>query len=355
MRRYRLSLALVLAALAALGWIIEARVLAPPLVRTTTPRWGALAEGVYATGVVEPLAWAKVRTEAGGRLVSLMRVEGQDVAAGELLAQIDDQKQRARMAEIESRLRYLESERQRQRALVAGGAASRKTLELLQSELDQATAQRTMAAEALRQSRVTAPIAGRVLRREGRVGEVVDPGTVLFWIGSPRDRLIVAQIDEEYFPRVELGQRAFASADAHPGRSFAGRVVERTPFGDSDQRSFRIRIALDLEPGATPGAPDPAEALSLGMTVEVNVVVRSVDRALLVPRAAIAGSGLWVVDAGRAGHRPVRVGLRGRDLVEVSDGLAGDEEIVLDPPVSLVGGARVRSIRVPAENAAHSW
>ena len=352
MRRYRLSLALVLAALATLAWIIEARVLAPPLVRTTTPRWGPLAEGVYATGVVEPLAWAKVRTEAGGRLVSLMRAEGDDVAAGELLAQVDDQKQRARMAEIESRLRYLESERERQRALVIGGAASRKTLELLQSEFDQAAAQRTMAGEALRQSRVTAPIAGRVLRREGRVGEVVDPGTLLFWIGSPRDRLIVAQIDEEYFPRVELGQRAFASADAHPGRSFAGRVVERTPFGDSDQRSFRIRIALDVPSGAAPGA---ADALSLGMTVEVNVVVRSADRALLVPRAAIAGTGLWVVDAGRVGHRPIRVGLRGRDLVEVREGLVGDEEIVLDPPVSLVDGARVRPIRVPAENAAHSW
>ena len=348
MRRYRLSLVFILAALAALAWIVETRVLAPPLVRTTAPRWGPLAEGVYATGVVEPLAWAKVRTEAGGRLIALARAEGQDVAAGDLLAQIDDQKQRARMAEIESRLRYLEAERLRQRALVGGGAASRKTLELLQSEFDQAVAQRTMAAEALRQSRVTAPIAGRVLRREGRVGEVVDPGTLLFWIGSPRDRLIVAQIDEEYFPRVELGQRAFASADAHPGRSFPGRVIERTPFGDSDQRSYRIRIALD----AAPGAADPAEALALGMTVEVNVVVRSADRVLLVPRAAIAGSGLWVVDAGLAVHRPIRIGLRGRDLVEVREGLSGDEEIVLDPPVSLVGGARVRALRVPSENAA---
>jgi multidrug efflux pump subunit AcrA (membrane-fusion protein) len=88
------------------------------------------------------------------------------------------------------------------------------------------------------------------------------------------------------------------------------------------------------------------------MTVEVNVVVRSADRVLLVPRAAIAGSGLWVVDAGLAVHRPIRIGLRGRDLVEVREGLAGDEEIVLDPPVSLVGGARVRALRVPAENAA---
>ncbi len=59
MRRYRLSLVFILAALAALAWIVETRVLAPPLVRTTAPRWGPLAEGVYATGVVEPLAWAR--------------------------------------------------------------------------------------------------------------------------------------------------------------------------------------------------------------------------------------------------------------------------------------------------------
>ncbi|BBK29699.1 RND family efflux transporter MFP subunit [Stella humosa] len=351
MRRYRPSIALVIAALVILAWIVEARILAPPVLRTTTPRWGPLAEGVYATGVVEPLAWAKVRTEAGGRLVSLLVTEGQDVAAGELLAQIDDQKQRARIAELEARLRYLEAERERQRALVAGGAASRKTLELLHSEFDQAAAQRVVAGEELRQTRVTAPIGGRALRREGRVGEVVVPGTLLFWIGSPRAQLIVAQIDEEYFPRVEPGQRALVSADAHPGRSFAGRVIERTPFGDPDQRSFRIRIALDVAPGTL----EPAESLSLGMTVEVNVVVRSADRALLVPRASIAGTGLWVVEAGRTSYRPIRIGLRGRDLVEVLEGLVGDEEIVLDPPVSLVSGARVRPLREPAENAAHSW
>lgn len=61
-----------------------------------------------------------------------------------------------------------------------------------------------MAGEELRQTRVTAPIGGRALRREGRVGEVVVPGTLLFWIGSPRAQLIVAQIDEEYFPGSNL-------------------------------------------------------------------------------------------------------------------------------------------------------
>ncbi|MGE0723914.1 MAG: biotin/lipoyl-binding protein, partial [Alphaproteobacteria bacterium] len=128
-------LALIVAAVVlggAVAWVIEDRVLAPPQVRTTTPRWGPIAEGVYATGAVEAVEWAKVRTEAGGRLILLAREEGQDVAAGDLLAQIDDQKRRARLSEIESRIRYLEVERDRTRALAAGAIASRKTLQLIE-------------------------------------------------------------------------------------------------------------------------------------------------------------------------------------------------------------------------------
>ncbi|MCC7272189.1 MAG: efflux RND transporter periplasmic adaptor subunit [Alphaproteobacteria bacterium] len=341
MRRYGLTFLLVVAAAAALGWLLDERVLAPPLMRTTTPRWGSLAEGVYATGVVEPIEWAKVRTEATGRLLSLLREEGQDVVAGDLLAQIDDQKRRARLVEIESRIRYLEAERDRLRVLVGGGIASRKALELVDSDLDQARALRSAAMESLREARVTAPISGRILRREGRVGEVVDAGMVLFWIGGPTQRQIVADIDEEYFPRVRLHQRALAAADAFPGVSFPGRISELTPFGDAGQRAYRIKIVLD--------EPSPArEPLPLGTTVEVNIVVRAAERALLVPRAALAGAGLWIVEGGRAAHRRVSVGLRGRDVVEILDGLSGGEEVILDPPASLRSDARVRSLRIPA-------
>ncbi|MGE0719515.1 MAG: efflux RND transporter periplasmic adaptor subunit [Alphaproteobacteria bacterium] len=339
-RRVGPAFVLVVVAAGLLAWLIDERVLAPPVVRTTVPRWGPLVEGVYATGAVEPVEWAKVRTEAAGRIMSFPRDEGQDVAAGDLLAQIDDQRRRARLTEIESRIRYLEAERDRARALVAGGVASRKTFELIESELEQAIAQRAMARDGLRESRVAAPIAGRVLRREGRVGEFVDAGTAIFWIGVPDARQVVADIDEEYFPRLRLGQRALAAADAFPGRVFAGKVSELTPLGDAGQRAYRIKVALD--PPATGDEPLP-----LGMTVEVNVVVRAVERALLVPRAALAGGGVWVVAEGRAEHRRVAIGLRGRDLVEIRDGLSGDEEIVLDPPVGLRADTRLRPQRVP--------
>ncbi|WP_374444053.1 biotin/lipoyl-binding protein, partial [Stella sp.] len=121
MRRHRLFLVLLLAATILLAWLLATRVLAPPLVRTTAPVRGPLTAGVYATGVVEPVEWAKVRAETAGRIVALQRAEGDEVVPGDLLAQIEDQKQRARLAEIEARMRYLDAERERQRALVGGG------------------------------------------------------------------------------------------------------------------------------------------------------------------------------------------------------------------------------------------
>ncbi|MGE0723504.1 MAG: efflux RND transporter periplasmic adaptor subunit [Alphaproteobacteria bacterium] len=331
MRRGGLLLLAVVATLLGAGWVAYDRYLGAPVVRLASPRWGPLVEGVYGTGVVEPVNWAKVRPLVAGRLLSFHAREGQSVAAGDLLARVEDEKARARLTEVDSRLRYLDTERARIAELVRGSIASRKNLELIESELAQARALRIIAREQVEDARVVAPIAGVILRREGRVGELVDPATVLFWIGLPMPREVVAEIDEEYVPRVRLDQTVLIRSDAFGGRFFVGRVGEMTPFGDATQRSFRLKVALD----------DGLE-LPLGMTVEVNVVVREAARALLVPASAVASGRVWAVEGGRAVSRPVAIGLRGTDEVEIREGLAETDRVVVDPPERLRAGMRVR-------------
>jgi len=154
---------------------------------------------------------------------------------------------------------------------------------------------------------------------------------VLFWIGRASPLRIEAEVDEEDIPLVAVGQSALIKADAFAGRKLDGTVADITPKGDPVNKSYRVRIAL---PRDTP--------LRIGMTVESNIVVRREGAALLVPQGAVSGGHVFVVVEGRVVRRAVVMGVVGQGVVEIRDGVAEGETVVLDPPASLADGSPVR-------------
>jgi RND family efflux transporter MFP subunit len=175
------------------------------------------------------------------------------------------------------------------------------------------------------------PMDGTVLRRDGEVGETARPEDVLFWIGRDSPLRIEAEVDEEDIPLVTVGQPALIKADAFSGRILDGKVADITPKGDPVNKSYRVRIGL---PPETP--------LMIGMTVESNIVVRREDAALLVPQGALSGGHVFVLVEGRAVRRAVVMGVVGQGVVEIRDGLAEGDTVVIDPPAALNDGSPVR-------------
>ncbi|MBF0305465.1 MAG: efflux RND transporter periplasmic adaptor subunit [Alphaproteobacteria bacterium] len=307
-----------------------------PEVRVARPVIGPAVEAVYATGTVEPVHWAKVAPIEAGRIVEIAVQDGEAVAAGQVLARLDDAEAQARLREAEARERYREQELGRQQSLAQRGVASRDALDRARSEAEQARAATAAARQRLAQTLLLSPMDGLVLRRDAEVGEVVERGDAPFWIGQARPLRITAEVDEEDVPRVAVGQTALARSDAWPERVFTSRVAEITPKGDPLSKSFRVRMSL----------PDDAPLL-IGMTVEVNVVVREVADVLLVPAQAVVDGRVFVLTSGRAVARLVTTGIKGRSLVQVVDGLTPDDQILTDPPARLEDGTRVRPL--PAE------
>jgi len=147
----------------------------------------------------------------------------------------------------------------------------------------------------------------------------------------------VAEVDEEDIPLVRRGQATLIKADAFPGQALNGTVEQITPKGDPVNKTYRVRIAL---PDDTP--------LLVGMTTEVNIVVIEHKDALLVPATAVRAGQVWVVEAGRAQPKAVRVGIVGDRMTEIVDGLADGARVVAAPPANLKSGARVREARQAA-------
>lgn len=326
---------------------------AAPAVRVGAPSRGTAVEAVYATGVVEPVTWAKVTPMVRGRLIEHCRCEGEWKKKGDVLARLDDEAQKARISELEAREGFLLKEVDRYRKLLANRDISLQTFERTTSEAEEVRALIAAERERLSDYTLRAPIEGQVLRSDYELGEIVDERDVLFWIGRPKPLWIVADVDEEDIPRVTVDAKALIKADAFPGRVLEGRVERITPKGDPVNKNFRVYVNL---PPETP--------LRIGMTAEVNIVVRTAEDALLIPADAIAldrnagdrgsddrtaaGDRVFVIDAGRVQARTIRTGIVGGHKVQVLGGLDADARIVLAPPQGLKDGERVRIEPGPA-------
>jgi RND family efflux transporter MFP subunit len=328
MRRLPLILLLVAAAGAA-GWFGWQK-FRPPEVQLATPTRGPAVDAVYATGLVQPSLEIRIAPRAAGRIVALLADEGDTVKSGQLLAKLEDSDLRASVAELQSRANYAATQFARNTELRRSGLVSQDAVDRARTDMEAARATLRRSSEQLDYMRLVAPASGRIIRRDGEVGEYVPVNQVIFYMAGPAPLRIAADVDEEDVPRIRLGQRVLIRNDAFPEKVFEGLVTDVTPRGDPVARAYRVRIGLVGEP-----------PLQIGMTAETNIVIEQRENALLVPVSAVVGDAVWLVEGDRAVRRPIRIGVRSAERMEVLAGLAATDRFIVTPPPNLEEGERV--------------
>ncbi|TIU15932.1 MAG: efflux transporter periplasmic adaptor subunit, partial [Mesorhizobium sp.] len=126
-------------------------------------------------------------------------------------------------------------------------------------------------------------------------------------------------------------------SDAFLRQNLEAVVDSITPKGDPVTKTYRVRFRL---PDDTP--------LRIGMSTDVNIVIRVSKNALLIPSVAVDGNKVFMVEGDKAWRREIRTGIRGTDGIEVlpdTGGKAGIDEkarVISPYPADLADGARVR-------------
>ena len=368
-----------------------------PQVQTELVQRRDLLQTVVSTGRVETPHRVDVGAQITGTVARVPVSEGQRVQAGDVLvelvsAELDSAKRQAELAVVQAqgKLRQLhelqapvqqQALRQAQASLdtarsswqrnlalfeqgFIGQAAldeSRKALALAdaqvlsaQKQLDStqtggaehalamgAVAEAQANAEVLRAKAryavIRAPVSGQLIGRKVEVGDVVQAGKVLMTLSPDGATQLVVQIDEKNLRLIALGQPAQALADAYPQQKFKAQVAFINPGVNA--QTGAVEVKLDV--------PEPVPYLKQDMTVSVDMEVARKPQALALPVAHVneingAAPWVWLLDAGHALHRPVKLGLRGGAWVEVLEGLReGDAVIAL--PNALRAGQRVRA------------
>lgn len=341
-----------------------------------------LVQRVVASGEVDSQSLAQVGSEITGVVKARHVREGDAVRAGDLLIELHDEEQQARLREAEAALRQLvqsqrpqteaalreaqnnlaqaSRERERREALVARqllpaeqGEQARQAEISARSALQRAQAAAAAAApggsdEQLLQQRLAAARAalertlirarfdGVVQVRAVEPGDVVQPGKALLRIARADSREILVPLDEKELGPVAVGQPALIIADAYPNEVLEGRVSFIAPAVDTNRGTIDVHLEL-LE---------SADFLRQGMTVSVDIRTASRDQALVIPNDALfnrRGDSAEVLRlaGGRLAERvPVRLGLRGTGLTEVVEGVGAGDVLLTDEQAE---GRRVRA------------
>jgi membrane fusion protein, multidrug efflux system len=322
------AVVLILAVAATAWWWLRG-----PAITVVRVTRGAAAEIVYATGAVEPETWSRSTPLVRGRIIERCRCEGKTVKAGDILARLDDKEALATLNDLRALEEFQNREFDRQAQLLARGVATSQAYQRAESDLARIKAQIAAQAQRLEYFKLVAPMDGTVLKEDGEVGDMVDPGTILYRIGLEKPLWVVADVNEEDIPRVHVGQKALLRTDAFAGQVLTGFVKQITPAGDPVSKTFRVRVGL---PDDTP--------LRVGMSVEANIVSREKLDVILVPANAVADNSLLTIENNRVRPRKVEIGIHGAGFVEIVNGASEGELIASPATTNIKSGSRVRPV-----------
>jgi RND family efflux transporter MFP subunit len=326
--RWATLVTLLCIAAASLYWISL-----PPAVAVVAPKRGPAVQAVYATGTVEASVMVPISPRSMARLVVLNVDEGATVNKGQVLARLENDDLHRAIDVAAAEERFAKSELDRQAQLVQRGVAARSAYDRASTDWEKAQATRERAEAEARYLDLVAPAAGKIIRRDGEIGQVIGANQPVFWMSCCAPLRISAEVDEEDIAQVRPGQQVLIRADAFPGQIFCGTVQSITPKGDPVARTYRVRISL---PSDTP--------LMIGMTAETNIVLRKADHALLVPAGAVRDDAVWQVFDGKLSPTHVTLGAKGTTEVEILSGLAEGDRIVASPPAELKAGQAIQPV-----------
>jgi len=260
----------------------------------------------------------------------------QDLVARGFLSQ-------ARLDEVQRALAVALAQLASARAQSAANAEPGTDVAQAQAQLALANAAAQAAAARLGEALVTAPADARVLARMVEPGQIVQPGRALLSLALAGPLQLVAQVDERFLEQLQPGQPASVLADAYPTQRFLARVSTIAPLVDAQRGAVEVKFSL-------PQAPPAFLREDMTLSLEVETARRA--QALVVPVDALRGddpaaAAVWLARDGRVELRKVRLGLRTLESVEVLEGLAAGDAVLVGP--SPAPGKRVRAdLQAPA-------
>ena len=298
----------------------------------------ALARSLNISGSLQPVQQSMIKSKVSGTVTRMAVREGETVAKGQLLVDIDATDLRNRLeaaqADLEerrSRLSIAQRNRETNDALLKRNFISQSAFDQTLSTWQGAEAavrggeaQVRLARTAVEDATVRSPIAGIVAKRHANAGERVAPESLLLNVVDLTRLELEVAVPASDIAEVSVGQAVRFRVDGYGDREFNGRVARINPVAEPGSRA--IKMFIDV--------PNADLSLKGGMFAQGALVLAQGAEAPVVPMSALheeAGqSYVFVIVDGKIDKRAVKTGLTdaGAGLVTLESGVKAGETVV---------------------------
>ena len=345
--------------------VLGLRTFLKPVAQVVTVVPGIAVKSVPGSVTVEAEYQMDLKSEISGRLVKSDLDPGKSVTAGTVLAQIDTgdlkldiektetdyeaAKQRIAVGsaiklDLESAKENLENferltkagnypvgELEKQRRLVKQieqkleleGVANKQEIANFENALKVKRRQ-------LEKMTLTAPFDGVVSAVFARPGDLINSNAPIATLITT-SRAVEAKISQEDFADIRLDQKARVRFLGRENDVYDATVVKILPTAEAETQRYLIHLDVKC----------PADVLVPGLTGEVNIIVGQRAAKALIPRRALFGNNVYVVQDGRVQLRKVEVGYISLNIAEVTKGLEAGDQVIVEELDKFRDGDRV--------------
>ena len=317
----------------------------PPVpVEITAPVRGDIDATYTGTAPIEAFAEADVIAKVAGEVREILVEEGDNVSKNQILARLDGDRLRLELNETQARLKKMQRDFARNLELQESGLISEGDFERIQYDLEALQASYNLASLELDYTQIRAPIDGVISERFIKLGNTINSGDPVFRVTSLDPLVVYLHIPEREFRQISSGQAVGIQIDALGGEPVLASVTRVSPIVDPASGTFKITIEIS----------DEQHRIKPGMFGRIAITYDRHENALQVPRSAIiesAGtSSVLVEEDGKAIRKVVRTGYGANGMIEITDGLVDDENVITVGHVGLKRDSKVTVINRPADD-----
>ncbi len=303
-----------------------------------------------AIGSVRAVQGVLVNNEVAGQVESIGFESGDRVRQGQALVQLDTTVDEAELGGLQATLELAETKLTRNTQLLRDRAVSQGDFDEINAQLTLARAAEASKQALIEKKTIRAPFDGVLGIRQIDLGQYLPEGSAIVRLEALDPVFVDYSLPERQLSKLREGQEVAVRVAAYPDDVFQGRIRAISPSVDEGTRNVRIRAQL----------PNPNGRLRPGMFAKVETLLPRRERVLTLPRRAVSfntyGDSVFVIEPAESAadddqppkltvtRRQIRTGEVRGDEVEIIDGLAAGDRVVLAGHQKLRNGAEVQIV-----------
>jgi membrane fusion protein (multidrug efflux system) len=299
---------------------------------------------IEVNGSVLPNEMTTIQSEVSGRVTFLQIPEGGSVAAGTVLARINDADLKASQQKINVQLDLAQKNEVRLKKLLAIGGINQADYDVVLNQVNTLKADLAVLQAQLDKTVIKAPFAGTLGLRMISMGAYVTPATVITTIQQVNQLKIDFSVPEFYAQKIKKG--SIVHVQSADNKITADAVVTATePLVNATTRNLKVRAVLK------------GQAFNLGAFVKVSIDATSPANSILIPSNCIIPEStvkkVVVIKDGIGQLVEVETGERNEGLIQIVKGLSVGDSIAVSGVLFVKPNSpvKVRSVKLLSDIA----